>query len=259
LRGRNNHRHRAVLATVELGEVRLDLGGEGIHGGEPVFRALLERAIDHLGDPQRDVAPRVQHARRRLLDVLHRNGDEVLAWEGQLAGEQLVEDDAEGVDVRMRVDGLAARLLRSDVVGGPEDGSGLSHAVLDVERAGDPEVRHLGVPVAVQKDVLRFHVAVNEPALMGERKAASNLERDLESIADVKAAFADNQLLQVLAVDVLEDDVLPATLLAPVDHRHDVGMLELGDGSRLPLEALDEVLVLVVLLMQNLQRDVALE
>src|SRR5207249_622710 len=39
----------------------------------------------------------------------------------------------------------------------------------------------------------------------------------------------------------------------------DVRMLELRDGARLPLEPLDEVFVLVVLLVQDLQRHIAFE
>ena len=64
---------------------------------------------------------------------------------------------------------------------------------------------------------------------------------------------------EVLAVDELEDDVLPAALLAPVDHRHDARVLELRHGAGFALEALDEVVVFVVLLVQDLQRHVALE
>ena len=94
---------------------------------------------------------------------------------------------------------------------------------------------------------------------MGERKPTSDLERDLERGADVEPAFADDELLQVLPVDVLEDDVLPPVLLAAVDHGDDVRMLELRDRTCLPLEALDEFLVLVVLLVENLQGDVAFE
>ena len=159
----------------------------------------------------------------------------------------------------MRVDRLAARLLRRDVVRRSEHGPRLRDAVLDVERARDAEVRDLRAAVAVQQHVLRLHVAVDEPVLVGEREPAGDLDGDLERLAHLEAALADDELLQVLAVDVLEDDVLAAVLLAPVDHRDDVRVLELRDGARLALEALDEVVVVVVLLVQDLQRDVALE
>src|SRR5581483_11138902 len=67
------------------------------------------------------------------------------------------------------------------------------------------------------------------------------------------------QLLEVLAVDVLEDDVLPAAVLAAVDHGHDVRVRELGDGARLPPEALDVLVVVDVVGVEDLQRDPPLE
>ena len=48
-------------------------------------------------------------------------------------------------------------------------------------------------------------------------------------------------------------------VLAAVDDRDDVRMRELRDGARLAAEALDVVLVAAVLVVQDLQRDVALE
>ena len=50
-----------------------------------------------------------------------------------------------------------------------------------------------------------------------------------------------------------------AVVLAAVDHSHDVRVGELGDRARFPLEALDEVVVGHVLVVEDLQRDVALE
>ena len=94
---------------------------------------------------------------------------------------------------------------------------------------------------------------------MSEGEPSRDLARDLERLAQLQAALPDDELLEVLAVDVLENDVLAAVLLAPVDHRDDVRMLQLGDRSRLALEALDEVVVGAVLGVEDLQRDVALE
>ena len=48
-------------------------------------------------------------------------------------------------------------------------------------------------------------------------------------------------LLERLALDVLEDDVRPALVLAGVDHADDVRMRELGDGAGLAAEALELV------------------
>ena len=159
----------------------------------------------------------------------------------------------------MGVDLFPARLFGRDVVRRAQHRSGLGHALLDVERARDAEVSHLCATVAVQQDVLRLDVAMHEAVLVGEPQRAGDLDRDLERLTDVQPALPHDELLEVLTLDVLEDDVLASVLLSPVDDRDDVRMLQLRDGAGLPLEPLDEVFVPVVLLVQDLEGDVALE
>ncbi len=131
--------------------------------------------------------------------------------------------------------------------------------LLHVERARDAEVCDLRTAVTVQQHVLRLDVPVDEAVLVGERERTGDVDCNLECFAHFETSFADDELLEVLAVDVLEDDVLAALFLTPVDHRHDARVLELRHGASFALEALDEVVVFVVLLVQDLQRHVALE
>src|SRR5262249_14272759 len=174
-------------------------------------------------------------------------------------GEQLVQNDTEGIDVGLGVDGITACLLGRDVVRATEDRAGLRHTGLDVEPSRDAEVRHLGRALAVDEDVLRLDVPMDESVQVGERKRLGDLDGELERLANAQPPSPDDQLLQVLAGDVLEDDVLATVVRAPVDHRHDVRMLELRDGARLALEAVEELGFTVVLLVEDLDRDVSLE
>src|SRR5581483_824223 len=125
--------------------------------------------------------------------------------------------DAERVDVRVLVDPLSLRLLRRDVVGRAEDRSRLRDAVLDVERARNSEVRDLGLAVAVQQDVLRFHVTVDVAVRVREGESSRDLCRKLDRAIDRERALAGDELLQVLARDELEDDERAAAVLAAVD------------------------------------------
>src|SRR5581483_10135124 len=68
-----------------------------------------------------------------------------------------------------------------------------------------------------------------------------------------------DQALQVLAVDVLEDDELAAVVRAAVDHRDDVRVRERRDRACLTTEPLDVLAVRSVVLVQDLQRDLAVE
>jgi hypothetical protein len=100
---------------------------------------------------------------------------------------------------------------------------------------------------------------VHEPVLVREGKPARNLEAELDHLVHRQRPFALDELLQVLAVDVLEDDELAPVLLAAVDDRDDVRVRQLRDRPRLAAKALDVVLVPRVLLVQDLERDRALE
>ena len=73
-----------------------------------------------------------------------------LGLERRLAGEHLVEQDAERVDVRAGVDVLAHRLLGRDVVGGAEHPARLGEPV-GLERAGDAEVGDLRPALGVDR------------------------------------------------------------------------------------------------------------
>jgi hypothetical protein len=97
------------------------------------------------------------------------------------------------------------------------------------------------------------------PCSCANASARDDLPAELEHLADAERAAADEQLVQVLALDVLEDDERLAAVVAAIDHGHDARVRELGDRARLAAEALDVVVVVRVLIVQDLQRDDALE
>ena len=69
-------------------------------------------------------------------------------------------------------------------------------------------------------------------------------ERELERVPHRQPARAQDELLQVLAVDVLEDDVLPAVVVAAVDDGDDVRVRQPRDRARLAAEALEVLRIL---------------
>jgi len=93
---------------------------------------------------------------------------------------------------------------------------------------------------------------VDEPGVVGERERATDHDPELERSTDRQPPLLLDELLQVLALDVLEDDELPAVSLAAVDDRDDVRMRELRRRPRLAPEALDVVVLGRVLLVQQL-------
>ena len=77
-----------------------------------VLLVLGRGAIDDRGQSGRHLGPLDLHVGERLADVLHGHRDLVLALEGNLAGEHLVEHDAHGIEV-----GLAGHVVAECLFG----------------------------------------------------------------------------------------------------------------------------------------------
>ena len=127
---------------------------------------------------RRDVGVERGGPDRLLADVLVGDGDRALAIERHAAREHLVEDDAQGVQVRASVDRLALRLLGRQVRGRAEDGRGLGQR-LAARGAGDAEVHDLHVARGRDHDVAGLDVAVDDPALVREGEARGDGLGDL--------------------------------------------------------------------------------
>ena len=109
-------------------------------------RALGQRALDHRRRARRGTAGR-GHARlrRRLGQVRPQLRLVALARERHVAGERVVEDAAERVDVGARVDALAADLLRRDVVERADPVARASSRRRRERVLGEPEVGQVDV------------------------------------------------------------------------------------------------------------------
>ena len=104
-----------------------------------------------------------------------------------------------------------------------------------------------------------FDVAVDDVAGVGDAEGPSDLDRVSHRLADRQPPQTPDPLLERLALDVLEDDVGAARVLAGVDHPDDVGMGELGDRARLTAEALELVGIGRHLPVHQLDRHLALQ
>ena len=152
---------------------------EQVRGGEPVGRALREQRRDHLGEEVRDLGVDLADAGGPRLDVGAEQLEHPLPLEGRAPRRELVEDDAERVQVGGRSDVGGARLLgrrvaeRADelAVGG-QRGVGAAHL-------GHAEVGDAHASVVGQEDVLGLQVAVDHPRRVERRQAARGLPGDL--------------------------------------------------------------------------------
>ena len=205
----------------------------------------------------RDLGADRRRSGRHLREVLHRDLDGCLARERHLAREQLEQEDPGRVQIGRLVHRRAARLLGREVLGGADDRARLRH--LARPGARDAEVRDLDAPLVVDEDVVRLDVAVDDAVPVRVAEGGEHLPHVGDRDRDGARAAGDDQLLERPPLDVLHDDEVRAAGLAAVEDRDDVRMRETGGVRRLPPEALDELRVVRVAVVEHLDRDLAAE
>ena len=229
----------------------LQVGVHLLRGVVAVVGVLRERPKDDVVEVARDLGPVGRRRHRRLREVLHRDLDRRLAGERHRARQQLVEHDSGRVEVRGLVDRGASCLLGREVLGRADDRPRLGHLA---RRAGarDPEVHHLHAPLAVDDHVVGLDVSVDDPVAVGETERRQDLARVVDRDPDRRGATCNEELLQRPPLDVLHRDVVRALGLAAVVDRDDVRVGEAGGVPRLAAEALDELLVARVPVVEDL-------
>ena len=130
---------------------------------------------------------------------LQTRGKQVLRVEGRLAREQLVEQHAQAVDVRPRINIQAAHpgLLRTHISGRPNEllergEQGLVRQPLVGRRLGDAKINHLRHRHSVMvrdQDVRGLDVAMNDAFLVGVLNSLGNLDEQIEPLRGGKISL----------------------------------------------------------------------
>ena len=168
-------------------------------------------------------------------DLLQAVEGQAVEVEGMGAGEEPVQQHAQGVDVGRRGEGLAADLLRAGVGRReqaqpgpgrlPEGPPGGVRAVR-LQELGDAEVQELRRTVGGDQDVGRLEVAVDGEVPVGEVDRPADRPHQVDAIAQrhpVDAAV----LVDGQTVDVLHDEVRPPVVgAAAVEQAGDVRVVE---------------------------------
>ena len=144
---------------------------------EPTSGVRVERAPDDRVERGGDLRANVAWRRRRAADPRRRERGRRLAAPRALAGQRLVQDEAQAVDVRGRRGRRAGRLLRAEVVDRAE-GRARDGALGVGGEPGDPEVGDHRPPVAREQDVAGLDVAMDDPADVGDAQRTGDVEPD---------------------------------------------------------------------------------
>ena len=150
-----------------------------------------------------------------------------------LAGEQLEEQHAQGVDVGGGGDLAAGDLLGRGVLRRQRDAAfARQHrhrCRRRLEQLGDAEVEQLDLAVAGHEHVRRLQVAVDDQVGVGVRDRRQDVEEQADARLDAEPLVVA-VAIDVLAVDVLEHQVgLTGARHAGVDQPRDVRVREPGE------------------------------
>ncbi len=166
------------------------------------------------------------HLFRRNRFFVHNfvnDGGDVLSREGLLAGDHLVEHDAQGKDVAAPVDGAAFHLFRGHVAGRAHDVRGLLYGA-ELQDFRGAEVGDLDGVVGGEHQVGGLNVAVHHVAFVGELQGAASLIHNAQNARQREGVAIVEESLEALSFDQLHGDVVETVFFAGVENHDDIGM-----------------------------------
>lgn len=199
--------------------------------GESSTGVESEELVDKAFDPARngpvvDSDPGVLLSHHSIVDL-----GRGVPFVGEFPGEEFVENDAEGVEVRPRVELLTQELFGRAVLEGPDVTIVSSHPGLGFEVLGDSEVDDLDPSVSIEHQVFGLDVPVEDPSLVDGCERVGDVPHHAERGPRGKGALGVHHFQEVLAVNELPGDEAKRSVLAGAEHLRDIGVVESSEGS----------------------------
>ncbi len=168
----------------------------------------------------------------------HRQGG--IGTERHLAGQHLVENNAQGINVGGRADVRQSfGLFRSHVGRRPNPHAGPGHPLFHSHHLGNAKVGQDSLPFRGQHNVGRLNVPMHESALVGITQGRSDLLDDGDDLAKGAYLPPPGQVgFEVLAFDKFHDHVVKMILPTKIVHLNDIGVTQGGHSLSLALKSL---------------------
>ena len=154
-----------------------------------------------------------------------------------------MHDQAQRINVGRRADRLVPALLRARVLLGADKLPGLGEVpAVVLHHAGDPEIDHLRPPLAVEEDVARFQVAVDDAGSVAMSDGLADGEQDFQSLSRIEAPLPAALDQGSGPGNVFHDEVgdvfTPDPLASGGEHLGDSRMPKAAEEFGLPLKPL---------------------
>ena len=192
------------------------------------------------------------------IDMLQGNRHRGITLKGQTAGDHLIHDHAQRVQVRAVVHMAALGLFGRNIVH-RTDGLALAVGALLLGKVCDAEVGHLHRTVTEQHDVVRFDVPVNDVVIVSVLQCPGDLGGKNSHFFGRKLAAAAEIFLQRDAVNQLHNDVIHISGAGNIVNIDNVGMGQHGNRLGFIMELMAELQVRSKLSLEDLNRHIAIE
>ncbi len=267
-------RARATHATSEHPfELVLELGEDRVDARVAIGRIDLQPAHEDPADARGHVGGLRRGPSLALGDVADQLR-EVLAGEGPMAVQPLVQGDAKAEEIAAGIERLAPELLGRHIGRRPHDRAGLGHLVaVDLPRLaggraragaghdrldlGDAEVGHPHATVVTDQDVVGLEVTVDQADAMSRGKPPPRLD-ELVDHRTPTAMLPVEPLAHRGTADQLHGDEDLVLVLTDLVHMHDVGVRQAGHRLGLSQHAATVARRIDQVLVDHLEGDLAL-
>jgi hypothetical protein len=240
----------------------VERGDDGVGAADAISRLLGQQLADERVELLRDLRVALDRRDRLHLHVAAHHLELRAAVERQLAGDDLVQHDAEGIEVAAPIQRRAAQDLRRDVLHRTRHPAALfvAHAAdeAEVDELDDAVfgVGVLGGGAASgrrsDEDVLRLHVVMDEAAGVDVLERAAHLHDEGVELLEREGGGKRGE---VAAFDVLHGEERQVLRLddTEVEHAREVGVAQFGERLELVAEVLQRLVA--PLALHGLERE----
>jgi hypothetical protein len=225
---------------------------------EPPHGVFFQGLQNRIFNGRRQVGKELTGKRRRLLDMLLHQVVITIAIERNAPRQHFIKRDPKGIDVSPDVQRLVSNLFRRHVVKRPQPNSRCCQTA-SPENLCNAEIHDFDDPAFVDHQIRGLDVPMDDPCVMSMGQARQRLLEQGKGALLGNRSDSPNHLAEGLPIHIFHHHAVTAFELEQSIKRGQVGMIELGLGSRLRQESLRELGVLRQLSMQQFQGDDASE
>ena len=231
---------------------------QGIRARKPLGRLPFDRALHEPNEARRQILPSLAQRRPPVQTMRLAHVGRSLATDRVLAGDEVIQEDADAVDVRLRCcRGYAAPEFRREIERRAGQFSRGRHRGFHLLASG-AEVHQHHATAFLAHDVGRLDIPVNESGTMHRREGPAKWDADLSGVIRAESALRAYQLGERATVDEFGPDADAPTNAFGAVHRHDVGVPNTREKTPLVYDAVATIRSGVGRAKQ-LERDFAVE